>query len=636
MAAGTMATAAGAALMLFYVLSRRLSRKAEEDSEDHGGGGDVSKSSRSVRRRRLSRRPAQAPATLLESIGTLSETLRFTYSETFGKWPIGDLAFGINYFMRKQGNLAVASVYAGSDSVQLKGDGIIVELYELLRLLTLCMLFSKKPFPVFLDSAGFSLDDVLIQKPKAGLLKPAFTIICDTQSKCLLLLIRGTHSIKDTLTAATGAVVPFHHSVLNDGGISNLVLGYAHCGMVAAARWIAKLCTPTLLKALDEFPDFKVKIVGHSLGGGTAALLTYILREQKEFSSSTSACMTWELAESGKHFITTIINGSDLVPTFSTSSIDDLRSEVTASSWLNDLRDQVEHTKVLNVVYRSATALGSRLPSISSAKARVAGAGAILWPVTSGTQVVMRRAQSVAEAVVRTRSSLSSWSCMSARRRNVGPSVNSKSEDLTEASLISARNTESVMTEEVVVEPMLKDESTSSSGGSGHDDTDEEEPLNPANQDITATAVDELTEGQLWYELEKELQKQDNVMNIHAQEEEAAAAKEITEEESQLVDAAAECSSSSITTSDNLDSHRFYPPGRIMHIVPVPSSDESNSNSDDPIEEHVCLYETPRELYSKLRLSRTMINDHYMPMYKKMMELLIRELEKDSNCNILN
>ncbi|PNY16851.1 lipase class 3 family protein [Trifolium pratense] len=390
MATGTMATAAGAAVMLYYV-SRRLTKKDEE--EDDHSDGDVSKSSRSIRRRRISRRPAQAPATLLESIGTLSETLRFTYSETLGKWPIGDLAFGINYFMRKQGNLAVASVYAGSDCVQLKGDEIIAELYELLRLLTLCMLFSKKPFPVFLDSAGFTLEDVLMQKPKAGLLKPAFTIIRDTQSKCLLLLIRGTHSIKDTLTAATGAVVPFHHSVLNDGGISNLVLGYAHCGMVAAARWIAKLCTPTLLKALGECPDFSVKVVGHSLGGGTAALLTYILREQKEFSSSTcvtfapAACMTWELAESGKHFITTIINGSDLVPTFSTSSIDDLRSEVTASSWLNDLRDQVEHTKVLNVVYRSATALGSRLPTISSAKARVAGAGAILWPVTTGTQV---------------------------------------------------------------------------------------------------------------------------------------------------------------------------------------------------------------------------------------------------------
>lgn len=55
-------------------------------------------------------------------------------------------------------------------------------------------------------------------------------------------------------------MVPFHHSVLHDGGISNLVLGYAHCGMVAAARWIAKLSTPFLRKALDENPDYKVKV----------------------------------------------------------------------------------------------------------------------------------------------------------------------------------------------------------------------------------------------------------------------------------------------------------------------------------------------------------------------------------------
>lgn len=41
-----------------------------------------------------------------------------------------------------------------------------------------------------------------------------------------------------------------------------------------------------------------------------------------------AACITMELAESGKHFITTIINGSDLVPTFSAASVDDLRSEV--------------------------------------------------------------------------------------------------------------------------------------------------------------------------------------------------------------------------------------------------------------------------------------------------------------------
>ncbi|KAF1886603.1 hypothetical protein Lal_00045836 [Lupinus albus] len=140
--------------------------------------------------------------------------------------------------------------------------------------------------------------------------------------------------MKGILTAATDVVVPLHHSVLEDGGISNLVLGYAHCGMVAAVRWIPKLCTPTLLKALGECRGFKVKIVGHWLGGGTGAL-----------------CMTWELAESGKHFIATIINGSAY--------------------------------KGSECLYCSATAFGSHLPSISSAKARLANAG-----ITKGTLTV--------------------------------------------------------------------------------------------------------------------------------------------------------------------------------------------------------------------------------------------------------
>lgn len=92
-------------------------------------------------------------------------------------------------------------------------------------------------------------------------MKPAFTIIADKNTNCILLLIRGTHSIRDTLTAATGAVVPFHHTVIKEGGVSDLVLGYAHCGMVAAARWIAKLATPCLTKALHDYPDYKLKVI---------------------------------------------------------------------------------------------------------------------------------------------------------------------------------------------------------------------------------------------------------------------------------------------------------------------------------------------------------------------------------------
>lgn len=73
--------------------------------------------------------------------------------------------------------------------------------------------------------------------------------------------MRGTHSIKDTLTAATGAVVPFHHSLVDQGGVTKLVLGYAHCGMVAGARWIAKCTIPCLRSALSQNPDYKIKVL---------------------------------------------------------------------------------------------------------------------------------------------------------------------------------------------------------------------------------------------------------------------------------------------------------------------------------------------------------------------------------------
>lgn len=98
MGTATMATAVGAAMLLYFVLSRRLA--GEDVSVGGGGGGGLGAGKR--RRGRAARRPVQPPATWIEAVGTLAETLRFTYSETLGKWPIGDLAFGIKYLMRRQ------------------------------------------------------------------------------------------------------------------------------------------------------------------------------------------------------------------------------------------------------------------------------------------------------------------------------------------------------------------------------------------------------------------------------------------------------------------------------------------------------------------------------------------------------
>ncbi|CAA7024635.1 unnamed protein product [Microthlaspi erraticum] len=639
MATATMATAAGAAALLYYTLNRKLiAGPSDVDDENSEASTTTTTTRTSLRIDRVSHRLIQAPATWLETISTLSETLRFTYSETLGKWPIGDLAFGINFLIKRQGLLHVDRVFGGEESIELKGPEVANELRYYLHLLTLCWHFSKKPFSLFLEETGFTKEDVLIHEPKAGILKPAFTVLVDHNTNCFLLLIRGTHSIKDTLTAATGGIVPFHHTVVNERGVSNLVLGYAHCGMVAAARCIAKLATPCLLKGLEQYPDYKIKIVGHSLGGGTAALLTYILREQKMLSTATcvtfapAACMTWELADSGNDFIVSVINGADLVPTFSAASVDDLRAEVTASAWLNDLRNQIERTRILSTVYRSATALGSRLPSMATAKAKVAGAGAMLRPVSSGTQVVMRRAQSM---LTRPALSLSSWSCMGPRRRAPASQSNSEhrlesseamSEDRPETSdPLLVTTSSDYMEEEITDVECSNDDDTSPCIGVA--DLDECE--DPAEID---TCEERMTEAELWQQLEHDLYHDDT----SELPEEADVAKEIEEEEEAVI-AEAGVAQPEIRTSEMKESHRFLPPGKIMHIVTVRheamEANEEEEENGSAIERHetveegrVGIFLTPRSLYSKVRLSQRMISDHFMPVYRRQIEALIQEL----------
>ena len=49
----------------------------------------------------------------------------------------------------------------------------------------------------------------------------------------------------------------------------------------------------------------------------------------------SAACMTWDLAESGKDFVTTIVNRNDLVPSLGIASAAKLRTEVSLSQFIS-------------------------------------------------------------------------------------------------------------------------------------------------------------------------------------------------------------------------------------------------------------------------------------------------------------
>lgn len=70
-------------------------------------------------------------------------------------------------------------------------------------------------------------------------------------------------------TSLTGASKPHH--IVDEAGV---VLGYSHFGMLAGARWLMHESVQHLRDALKENPGYGLKVVGHSLGGGTAAMLT--------------------------------------------------------------------------------------------------------------------------------------------------------------------------------------------------------------------------------------------------------------------------------------------------------------------------------------------------------------------------
>jgi len=174
---------------------------------------------------------------------------------------------------------------------------------------------------------------------RPAILQPAYILVRDRVEKKLFFVIRGTHSVRDTVTSLTANSRP-HHAIGEDGAP---VLGHAHAGFLSTARWLVKTCKNDLVAAQTANPGYTLTVVGHSLGAGTAVLLTQILREQdggkNPFANveciafACPSCLSRELSESCRSFVTTLVSNADIVPYVSFSKVSELQSQIVSAAW---------------------------------------------------------------------------------------------------------------------------------------------------------------------------------------------------------------------------------------------------------------------------------------------------------------
>lgn len=239
---------------------------------------------------------------------------------------------------------------------------------------------------------------------------------------------------------------------------------------------------------------------------------------------------------------------------------------------------------------------------------------------------------------------LSSWSCMGPRRRSTAIQVNSEERQISRGTS-SGDNSEAFIVESETRRTSVMELPVSSTEGVSWNAEIDQSFADGINihsgldsdlddsEHVTHGPEDRMTEVEMWQQLEHELYDQS--------EGETDVAKEIREEEEAAIAETGQSSSES-SVPKTKEVHRFFPPGKIMHIVTLLSEEvDHESDSDTLSEDHnqpkdtkVGIFLTPRSLYSKIRLSQTMISDHFMPVYRRHIEKLIRDLENNDACEL--
>lgn len=180
---------------------------------------------------------------------------------------------------------------------------------------------------IIVSRTGIGKKDLIVSQLTTKAFLPAHYVAIDKQIKAIVICIRGTANLIDSLTDVAATHDPL--TVIKGKGSSKdeLVHGYGHSGVLRSARNLFSQIRNAVLDSLARYPGYELLITGHSLGAATAAVLSLIMRDDDDFPRAIAVCigpppcMSLELAEETASTTITVVNGPDIVPRLSVPAL---------------------------------------------------------------------------------------------------------------------------------------------------------------------------------------------------------------------------------------------------------------------------------------------------------------------------
>ncbi|XP_039082071.1 diacylglycerol lipase-beta isoform X2 [Hyaena hyaena] len=155
-----------------------------------------------------------------------------------------------------------------------------------------------------------------------------FIVALDHRKESVVVAVRGTMSLQDILTDLSAE----SESLNLECGVQECS---AHKGISQAARYVyQRLVNDGILsQAFSIAPEYRLVVVGHSLGAGAAALLAIMLRSSypqvRCFAfSPPRGLLSKSLYEYSKTFIVSLVLGKDVIPRLSVTNLEDLKKRI--------------------------------------------------------------------------------------------------------------------------------------------------------------------------------------------------------------------------------------------------------------------------------------------------------------------